>query len=297
MPQWDINVQRMIDFLERNLSAEIRLERVADRLGYSPYYCTRQFHRVMGMSLRRYLGLRRLSLAAEALRDTDRGILEIALAYGFSSQEALTRAFVREWNCPPGAWRRRPTIIRLYPRRGAVLPLPENTGKEHEMIEICSKRIEFSFQSLPAQRFIGLRIAGATDYMNFWQKAAGRGLDCHAIEGQLASLTANAQIGGWYQDKGDPGYLYGVEMPLDYAGPIPAGMENTVIPAAEYAVFHHPPYDFETEDAAVWEALRRAFVAWDPARQGRIWDEAVPTWQRHDPRGMGQAWCKAVKRA
>ena len=36
---------------------------------------------------------RRLAMAAQALRDGDSRILDIALDSGFSSQEALTRAF------------------------------------------------------------------------------------------------------------------------------------------------------------------------------------------------------------
>jgi AraC-like DNA-binding protein/predicted transcriptional regulator YdeE len=289
-----MNVQRMIDFIERNLTREFTLEDVADRLGYSPFHCTRWFHRVLGMSLRRYIGLRRLTVAAQALRDTDRGILRVALDCGFSSQEALTRAFRREWGCTPGSWRRQPVVIRLQPRRGALWP--QDPSKE-TIMNITAKNIETSFQSLPAQRFIGLRIDGATDYMDFWSKAAARGIDCHTVEGALASLTANAQIGGWYDQAGRKGYLYGVEMPLDYAGPVPEGMENTVVPAAEYAVFHHPPYDFATEDEAVWHALEHAVASWNPSGHGRAWDPSIPMWQRHNPEAMGQAWCKAVKKA
>lgn len=295
MVSWDMNVERMIDFVERNLTREFTLEDVADRLGYSPFHSTRHFHRIMGMSLRRYVGLRRLTQAAVALRDTNRGILEIALEAGYSSQEALTRAFVREWDCTPGGWRRNPEVIPLVPRRGAVVPRPLPIQTEHDM-NTSIKKIETSFQKLPAQRFIGLRIDGATDYMDFWSKVAERGTDCHAVEGALASLTANAQIGGWYEGDGAKGYLYGVEMPLDYTGPVPTGMENTVIPASEYAVFHHPPYDFEQDDEAVRHALGKALAAWNPAAHGRVWDPAVPMWQRHDPAGMGQAWCKAVKK-
>jgi len=79
------------------------------------------------MSLRRYVGLRRLTRAAQALRDTDVGILEVALVHGFSSQEALTRAFVREWGdmaSPPRRKEDTMTTIPMWQRHD-----PEGMGQ------------------------------------------------------------------------------------------------------------------------------------------------------------------------
>lgn len=185
MSEWDMNVQRIIDLAERGLKGELSLEAVSRRLGYSPWYCTRQFSRVVGMSLRSYLRLRRLSEAAIALRDGRGGILEVAVEYGFSSQEAFTRAFKAAWGMAPGAWR-------------------------------------------------------------------------------------------------------------DAPRPIPLVLRD--IPAADYLVFHHPPYDFAIEDAGVWGSLKEAFEARSEPPEGYAWNPAIPTWQRHDPEGMGQAWCRALER-
>lgn len=53
------------------------------------------------------------------------------------------------------------------------------------------------------------------------------GQDCHTVCGLLESIAdgINGQIGGWYLDKGQRGYLYGIEVPFDYCGEIPKGME------------------------------------------------------------------------
>lgn len=292
MPEWNLNVQRILDLVERNLRAELSLADVSRRLGYSPWYCTRQFSRVVGMSLRSYLRLRRLSEAAIALRDSDVGILDIAVEFGFSSQEAFTRAFKDAWGTAPGAWRTSREPIGLIVRRHAA-SIPSEGGQN--MSETISK-IEVSVQAVPARKFIGVMADGATDYMDFWTKVAESWSDCHKVEGILASITANAQIGGWYEDKGRKGYVYGVEVPADYSGTVPAGMTLLEIPAAEYAVFHHPPYDFETMEEAVHAALGKALAAYDPRKTGREWDMSIPMWQRHDPEGMGQAWCKALKK-
>lgn len=293
MSEWNENVQRMIDLVERNLRGELTLEEVSRRLGYSPWYCTRQFSRVVGMSLRSYIRLRRLSEAVTALRDGRHGILEVAVEFGFSSQEAFTRAFKSTWGMAPGAWRSHPRPLELVMRRYAAA-LPSTGGNMKESPRIGE--IDISIQSVPARRFIGIRAEGAADYMDFWGRVEAAGWDCARADGLLASLTANAQIGGWYEEGGKKGYLYGVEVPADYSGPVPEGMVMMDIPSAEYVVFHHPPYDFDSQEAAVWKAIRQAVASYDPGAVGYRWDASIPMWQRHDSAGMGQAWCRPVKK-
>jgi AraC family transcriptional regulator len=292
VPEWNMNVQRILDLVERNLRAELSLEDVSRRLGYSPWYCTRQFSRVMGMSLRSYLRLRRLSEAAIALRDGGNGILDVAVEFGFSSQEAFTRAFKAAWGRAPGAWRSDPEPLELIVRRHAA-SLPSEGEK---IMDGKVSKIEVSVQAVPARKFIGIKADGATDYMDFWTKIQDSWSDCHKVEGLLASISANAQIGGWYEDKGRKGYLYGVEVSADYSGPVPAGMTIMDVPATEYVVCHHPPYDFDAMESAVHEALGKALAAYEPRKIGREWDASLPMWQRHEPASMGQAWCKALKK-
>jgi len=288
-----MNVQRIIDLVERNLRGELTLGDVSRRLGYSPWYCTRQFSRVVGMSLRSYLRLRRLSEAVAALRDGDRHILEVAVEFGFSSQEAFSRAFKAAWGVAPGAWRSNPRPLELVTRRYAAT-LPSEGGTMSAATRI--QEIEIGIQAVPARRFIGIKAFGANNYFDFWAKVEGAGWDCTKVDGILASLTANAQIGVWYEENGGKGYLYGVEMPADYAGPIPEGMIMMDVPATEYVVFRHPPYDFDSQDAAVWKAIQEAVASYDPRAAGYAWNPAIPMWQRHDAAGMGQAWCRAVKK-
>jgi AraC family transcriptional regulator len=293
--EWNMNVQRIIDLVERNLRGELTLEDVSRRLGYSSWYCTRQFTRIVGMSLRSYLRLRRLSEAVIALRETDRRILDVAVEFGFSSQEAFSRAFRDAWGCSPGAWRNERRPLALILRRYACSSIPEGERTMKNVRKIGE--IGVSVQSVPACRFIGIRVDGATDYLDMWGKLQARGTDCPTVEGLLTSISANAQIGGWYGKEGKGGYLYGVELPADYAGPVPQGMEAMDIPASDYLVFHHPPYDFASQDRQVWEALGKAVAAFDPGSAGYRWNFGIPTWQRHDAAGMGQAWCRPITKA
>lgn len=101
MYEWNEAIQKMIDWIEDNLCEEPSLTQMAEHIGYSPYYCSTRFHEITGMTIKRYVSGRRLRLAALALWDTDERIIDIAMKCGYSSQEALTRAFQTAFGCTP----------------------------------------------------------------------------------------------------------------------------------------------------------------------------------------------------
>ncbi|RQW12506.1 helix-turn-helix transcriptional regulator, partial [Paenibacillus rhizophilus] len=90
MYEWNEMVQLMVDWVEANITESSSLLKMSEQLGYSPYYCSRQFNQLTGMTLRDHFWNRRISRAAMELRDTDQRVLDIAVKYGFSSQEAFT---------------------------------------------------------------------------------------------------------------------------------------------------------------------------------------------------------------
>ena len=96
-------MQRLIDWIDAHAVENPGLVEMSKQIGYSPYYCSEQFHRIAGITIKEYMARRRLSMAALVIRDTDRPLLDIALDYGFSSQSALTRVFVNAFGCTTAA--------------------------------------------------------------------------------------------------------------------------------------------------------------------------------------------------
>ncbi|TCJ78024.1 UNVERIFIED_ORG: AraC family transcriptional regulator [Bacillus cereus] len=94
------HIQKMIDWIESNLKEEFSLNELSRYMGYSPYYCSFRFHQVTGISIRRYILLRRLYLSTGDLTN-DRKIIDIALDYDYSSQEAYSRAFKNVFGINP----------------------------------------------------------------------------------------------------------------------------------------------------------------------------------------------------
>lgn len=104
-----------IRYIEEHMEDELTAERVAEHFHYSIFHYTRLFKEVMGESLGLYQRKRRLTLAAEQLWTTNRGIIDIAMDYGYHSQEAFTRMFKNYFGVNPRAYRKGEfPLLNLY---------------------------------------------------------------------------------------------------------------------------------------------------------------------------------------
>lgn len=299
MYEWNEMVQRMVDWLEANLTEHPTLLKMAEHLGYSPYYCSRQFNRFTGTTIRDYVWSRRLSRAALELRDTDRRVLDIAVKYGFSSQEAFTRAFHKAFGLTPAAYRKAPRPIPLSIRVEVFSPYHYRMRERVKMSEARVKPVEVKVEFIPAHKFIGIWDPDATDFMSFWDN----GHSCDEVCGTLESMSHHVlpgqltQTAGWFYKDGKKGYLYGIPVPLDYDGPVPEGMECRVIPESEYLVFHHPPFDYLRDNGPVMRAVEDMAWHFDPRTMGYEWDEETKQdYQRHFPEGYGYAVLRPIRK-
>lgn len=117
MLEWMLTAKQLIDYIDENAIRNPSLADIAEQVGYSPYHCSEQFHKLAGMTIRAYLSKRKLYAATMALQQTQDAIVDIALDCGFSSQQALTRAFRKAFGCSPATYRKHPdrfssTIIK-----------------------------------------------------------------------------------------------------------------------------------------------------------------------------------------
>lgn len=299
MFEWNKSVQAMIDCVEENLTEPLTLEVLAAKLNYSPYYCTKQFHKYAGISLRNYIRLRKISAAVLDLRDNKERILDIAIKYCFSSQEAFTRSFVSVYGLTPSLYRRMPRPLPLLVKRNTYNPYYLGLGEVNMEKEVL-KDVQVNIQVLPEHKFIGLRNLNVDNYFDFWAfQEKVKGLDCHTVCGFLESIKSyNGQIGGWFYENGKKGYLYGIEVPADYNNDnIPKGMECTLMPESLYVIFHYPPYDYNKLDASVHEALKEKMGSWKPSEHGYEYNDALnPIYQRHAPENYGQAICRPIRK-
>lgn len=98
-------IQNTVDAIEAKLSNPIELEQLAEEAGMSFWHFLRVFRSIVGETPKDYIRRRRLTNAAFELLEHKKNILEIALAAGFESHEAFTRAFKNQFNISPREFR------------------------------------------------------------------------------------------------------------------------------------------------------------------------------------------------
>lgn len=105
---------KAIWIIERNLNRAWTLAEIADTCSVSRYHLAHAFGDATGQSVMPYLRNRRLTVAAEALARGATDILDLALASGYGSHEAFSRAFRAKFGVTPDMVRRTATTEDLH---------------------------------------------------------------------------------------------------------------------------------------------------------------------------------------
>ncbi|MBQ9166326.1 MAG: helix-turn-helix domain-containing protein, partial [Oscillospiraceae bacterium] len=106
-------LQESLDYIEENLSAELRAAELAKQAGFSLFHYYRLFRTVVGMPVMQYILRRRLLHAVYAIRCGSTGI-DAALRFGFDTYAGFYKAFQREFGCPPFVFLRHSRAKRPY---------------------------------------------------------------------------------------------------------------------------------------------------------------------------------------
>lgn len=94
-------VNAAIDFINKNPTADLRLEAVARCVSMSPVHFHNTFKRATGRTLHEYVEERRITEAVNLMQKTDMTLTEVAFACGFSSQSYFSYVFKRRMKTTP----------------------------------------------------------------------------------------------------------------------------------------------------------------------------------------------------
>lgn len=296
MYEWQKQIQIFVDEIDKcikNYNDEaLTLSFLSRSLGYSEFYTTRKFKEISGMQFRDYLRLRKLAFALKEVRDSNKSFLDIALDYGFSSNEAFTRAFKGTYGMTPSEYRKKPKPVVL---RTKINPFDRYLlGLGEIGMMKSTDNIKIYFVTIPAHKFLHIKNYESNGYWDFWQKQnLIPGQDYETICGLLDSIKGKLDDEGGSEPNCGSGQImaymndpegrlcdwgiprtecHGVRLPYDYKGEIPPQMLLIDVPEAEYVVFEHGPFDYEQENRSVEEKIEAAMAAFDYSGTGYSFD-------------------------
>ena len=98
-------IQNSIDYIEKHLCENIKLDEIAKQSYFSKFHFHRLFRKATGTALMEYVRKRRLAEAANELAETDTKITSLAFKYQFNSEESFSRAFKKLYGTSPRYYR------------------------------------------------------------------------------------------------------------------------------------------------------------------------------------------------
>jgi AraC family transcriptional regulator len=256
-------VARGLWYIESHYREPMKLEDAATAAGVSRYHFARAFSLAVGMAPRTYLRRRRMAAAVEQLLAGTDDLLALALAIGYGSHEAFSRAFRQEIGATPEAVR-----AHGLPDTATVLQpvlLEERSMKESLEVTIEERAawyvvgVERPHQRMPSP-----------DISDQWQSF---GPHIGRIPNQVGMLSYGLMMAP--EDDTENRYLCGVEVSsLDQ---VPDNMVGYAVPAGRYAVAQHRGHVAE-----VGQSFRALFEDWLP---GSPWEPLPgPCFELYDDR-------------
>jgi AraC family transcriptional regulator len=287
MDRWEtVNaVQRMQSYIEAHLQEPITLHRLAEAAGYSPWHAARVFKALTGRSPFEYIRAVRLSRAAVRLRNEEVKVVDVAFDFVFDSHEGFTRAFSKQFGVTPQRFSQDKPSVKLFLPNGVRETYLALLKGEKIMTETQKTSTIFvQVVDRPARKLILKRGLKAADYYAYCEEVGCEVWDVLTDVKQALYEPIGMWLPPNLQKPGTSKYCQGVEMPLDYKGPLPEGFELIELPPCKMMIFQGQPYDdkdFEAAIGSLWETIKN----YKPEIYGFRWaDEDGPRFQL-EPQG------------
>ena len=262
-------VRLMQDYISKHIDEDISIDDLAKEVSFSTSYARKIFSKALGMTPAVYVRRLKLTESALRLRDEKCQILDVAYDMGFGSVDGYQRAFRREFGCNPKEYFTSPIPIWLF-TPSLITDSERNVSNMSEIRNVFIQVIEKT-----ARKVIIKRGIKATEYFSYCEEV---GCDVWGLLKSIKSISGEPVCLWLPKELRKPmtnEYVQGVEVEVDYAGPVPEGFEIIVLPSATYLLFRGEPFDDENYVAAIneiWDAEEK----YNPEFIGFEWDDKNP---------------------
>lgn len=230
---WIAAIQKAIDYVEDNLTKEIDYEEIAKQVYFSSFYFQKIFKIICGFSLSDYIRMRRLSLAAIEIIESNAKITDIALKYGYDSLESFTRAFTKFHNSTPTKVRSSHNI-KSFSRLSVKIIISGGNTMDYRIEKLDNFKVACKRKKVIKPG----KVETAIEIKEFWKNCTMNG----SIQKVLKVMSKNPKLKGLL-GIGFSSQLEGSKFPygigVEYSGEEinDKDIEIVDIPANTYAVF------------------------------------------------------------
>ena len=268
---WMKQLNEVMDYIDINLQSEISYDRISEIACCSIYNFQRMFSYIAQTSLSEYIRNRRLTLAAFDIIKGNERIIDVALKYGYDSQDAFSRAFRNFHGVLPSTVRNEPVMLKSCPKLSFQITMK---GAE---------KMKYQIEQWPAFQVAGISHRIKTNRAfelvpQIWEKAWKKGTMKKFMQFfpdyRPSGFLGIATGGGWGStDEMD--YILAVtnhvDIPDCYHAPVPEGMTVFSYPAATWVIINA---DGEIPKA-VQDVYQKFYSEWLPRSGYKLSDLPV----------------------
>jgi AraC family transcriptional regulator len=247
--EWIEHFNRAINYIEDNLSNEIRLDTAARIACCNTYHFQRMFAYMTGIPLSEYIRRRKMSLAAEELRSDNSKVIDVSVKYGYDSPTAFNRAFRSIHGIAPSQAKEAAVSLKAYPPISISLSIKGDNAlnyriEQRDAFRIIGismplhKEIEKNFETVP----------------RMWGEAAANGT-IQRLAGKMDGSPMGLLGISFCNEDEDWRYYIAVASGCSAAD----GFEERQVPASVWAIF-----EGEGSSTSIQELEKRIVIEWLP---------------------------------
>ncbi|WNY28459.1 hypothetical protein MmiEs2_06460 [Methanimicrococcus stummii] len=151
-------MNQAMEYIESGLLTKIDFSKAAEIAGCSEYHFRRIFSFLAGMPPGEYVRLRKLSCAAEILRDSDVKVSDLSSQLGYESVDAFTKAFQSFHGLPPSKARNAEATVKIFTPITFQIQMKGGTKMNYKIVQKEAfhiigfrKRITLQFNGINTQ--------------------------------------------------------------------------------------------------------------------------------------------------
>ncbi len=247
---WIKIIENALRYIEENLSGELTVGRIAEKVNISPFYFQKGFSMLCGYSVGEYIRMRRLSVAGSELVTSDNKVIDLALKYGYDSPDSFTKAFTRFHGSTPTDVRRKGALLKSFAPLHIKIILDGGNTMEYRVEE------KPEFRVMGVSKIFSYETANA-DIPQYWDE----------IHVQAAVKPVEGMYGICFDEEmGGNRFRYMIADDLEEGKAGEKNLETYEVPRHTWAIFPCRG----AMPLSLQEVNRRIFSEWLPASNYEI---------------------------